>query len=264
MNAVETEPRPARAPAPMDVRLFTIPGSHPGTAVQLMLERKGIEHRRTDLLPVLSWVVLRARRFPGVRVPAIEIDGRRVQGSREIARELERLVPEPPLFPADPDRRAAVEEVERFGDEDFQQAVRRVLLWALRQDTAPFASFAEGSRIGIPIGLAVRTAGPFVALDARSVGADEAGAREAISGLPAMLGQIDSWISAGVLGGEQPNAADFQVATCLRLAMSLDDLRPAIEHRPAGELALRVVPDYPGRIPPVLPAAWLEPLRPSA
>jgi hypothetical protein len=43
--------------------------------------------------------------------------------------------------------------------------------------------------------------------------------------------------------------------------MSLDDLRPAIEHRPAGELALRVVPDYPGRTPSTLPPAWLEPLR---
>jgi len=261
MSAVEAATRPTRTPTPMDVRLFTIPGSHPGTAVRLMLEHKGIEHRRTDLLPVLSWVVLRAQRFPGKRVPAIKLDGRRIQGSREIARELDRIEPEPPLFPADPDRRAAVEEAERFGDEDLQQATRRILLWALRQDTAPFASFAEGSRIGIPIGLAVRTAGPFVAIDARSVGADEASVRDAISDLPTMLGRIDDWIAEGVLGGERPNAGDFQIATCLRLAMSLDDLRPAIEHRPAGELALRVVPRYPGRIPPVLPAAWLEPLR---
>jgi hypothetical protein len=43
--------------------------------------------------------------------------------------------------------------------------------------------------------------------------------------------------------------------------MSFDDLRPAIERRPAGKLALRVVPHYPGRVPPVLPAAWLEPLQ---
>ena len=43
--------------------------------------------------------------------------------------------------------------------------------------------------------------------------------------------------------------------------MTLDDLRPAIEGRPAGELAKRVVPDYPGHAPPILPAAWLEPLR---
>jgi hypothetical protein len=55
------------------------------------------------------------------------------------------------------------------------------------------------------------------------------------------------------------NRPDFQVATCLRLAMSLDDLPPAIEHRPGGEQALPVGPDYPGRIPPVLQETWLEP-----
>ena len=85
--------------------------------------------------------------------------------------------------------------------------------------------------------------------------------RHDIAILPEMLQRIDDWIAEGVLGGEELNAADFQLAPSLRLAMSLDDLRPAIESRPAGELALRVVPDYPGRVPAVLPAAWLEPLR---
>ena len=75
-----------------------------------------------------------------------------------------------------------------------------------------------------------------------------------------MLDRIDDWIAEGVLGGEELNAADFQIASNLRLAMSLDDLR-AIENRPAGELALRVVPNCPGRTPPVLPKAWQEPLR---
>lgn len=269
MTAAEAERIPASRnganaeSAPIDVRLFTIPGSHPGTAARLMLEHKGIEHKRTDLLPVASWVVLRALRFPGVRVPALKIDGRRVQGSRQVALELERVAPEPPLFPADPEHRSAVEEADRFGDEDLQQTVRQILLWMLRKDTAPFASYAEGAKIGIPIGLAVRTAGPFVALDARSVDASDENVRRGIAILPEMLQRIDDWIAEDVLGGEELNVGDFQVATCLRLAMSLDDLRPAIEGRPAGELALRVVPDYPGRIPPTLPAAWLEPLRSS-
>ena len=67
-----------------------------------------------------------------------------------------------------------------------------------------------------------------------------------------------------MLDGEQLNAADFQIAPSIGLAMTLDDLRPAIERRPAGELAKRVVPDYPGKTPPILPAAWLEPLRGAA
>ena len=45
--------------------------------------------------------------------------------------------------------------------------------------------------------------------------------------------------------------------------MTLDDLRPAIEGRPAGELARRIVPNYPGKTPPILPPAWLQVLRSS-
>jgi glutathione S-transferase len=105
------------------------------------------------------------------------------------------------------------------------------------------------------------TAGPFIALDGRANEASDVNVRDDISILPGLLQRVDDWIAEGVLGGEQLNAADFQIAPSLRLAMSLEDLRPAIENRPAGELALRVVPNYPGRTPPVLPADWLEPLH---
>jgi hypothetical protein len=40
-----------------------------------MLEYKGIGYERTDLLPVVSWVVLKALRFPGLTVPALRTQG---------------------------------------------------------------------------------------------------------------------------------------------------------------------------------------------
>ena len=47
--------------------------------------------------------------------------------------------------------------------------------------------------------------------------------------------------------------------------MTLEDLRPQIEDRPAGELAMRVVPDYPGDAPPVLPPpGWSRCAQPAA
>ena len=113
----------------MNARLYSIPASHPAFAARLMLEHKGIAYRRTDLMPAVSKLVLRAVGFPGVTVPALKIDGAKVQGSRPIARELERLVPEPPLFPADPEQRAAVEAAERFGDEELQHPIRQILWW---------------------------------------------------------------------------------------------------------------------------------------
>lgn len=229
-----------------------------------MLEYKGINYKRIDLPPGIHWFVLKALRFPGVTVPAITVDGKRIQGSREISRELERIKPEPQLFPANADHRAAIFEAERFGDEELQQPVRRILLRSMRESTAPLVSYLEGSKVGVPHSLVARTAGPLVALDARHNEATDANVRRAIAALPGLLERIDGWIADGLLGGETLNAADFQIAPSLRLAMSLDDLRPAIENRPAGQLALRVVPEFPGRTPPALPAPWLEALRARA
>ncbi|HEX2707835.1 MAG TPA: glutathione S-transferase N-terminal domain-containing protein, partial [Solirubrobacterales bacterium] len=248
----------------MDARLFVIPASHPSIAAELMLDQKGIAYKRTDLLPVISKGVLRMVGFPGITVPALKIDGSKVQGSRRIARELDRLRPEPPLFPSDPEKRRAVEEAERFGDEELQPPMRQILWWAIKRDKAPLRSYSEGAKLGLPISLAMKTAAPIVALSARFNEADDDHVRRGLAELPAMLQKIDDWIAAGVLGGEQLNAADFQIAPSLGLAMTLDDLLPAIESRPAGALAKRVVPNYPGHTPPILPAAWLEPLRAPA
>jgi len=245
----------------MSARLFVIPASHPAIAAELMLAHKGIAYKRTDLLPVISKGALRALGFPRQTVPALKIDGAKVQGSRQIARELERLRPEPSLFPADPERRAAVEEAERFGDEELQHPIRQILWWTLKQDKAPLRSYSEGAKIGLPIGLAMKTAAPIVALSAHFNEATDDNAREGLAALPALLDRVDAAIAAGTLNGEQLNVADFQIAPSIGLAMTLDDLRPAIEGRPAGALAKRVVPDYPGKTPPILPAAWLEPLR---
>lgn len=245
----------------MEARLFVIPASHPSVAAQLMLAHKGIAYKRTDLLPVISKGVLRVAGFPGITVPALKVDGRRVQGSREIARELDRLQPEPALFPAEAEKRAAVEEAERWGDEVLQPPMRQILWWAIKRDKEPLRSYSEGAKLGLPISLAMKTAAPIVALSARFNEADDEHVRRGLAEMPAMLDKVDAWIAAGILDGEELNAADFQIAPSLGLAMTLEDLRPAIEGRPAGALAKRVVPDYPGKTPPILPPAWLQQLR---
>jgi glutathione S-transferase len=245
----------------MKARLYVIPASHPSIAAELMLEHKGVPYKRTDLLPVISKGVVRAAGFPGVTVPALSRDGEKIQGSRQIARELERLRPAPPLFPDEPEQRAAVEEAERFGDEELQHPVRQLLWWSIKRNREPLRSYSEGARIGMPIGLAMKTAAPIVALSARFNEASDENARRALEKLPALLDKVDGWIESGVLNGERPNAADFQIAPSIGLAMTLDDLRPAIENRPAATLARRLVPNYPGKMPPVLPAEWLAPLR---
>jgi glutathione S-transferase len=242
-------------------RLYVIPASHPSIAVALMLEHKGIAYKRSDLFPVMSKGIVRALGFPGKTVPALKIEGRKLQGTREISRELDKLQPEPALFPADPEKRAAVEEAERFGDEELQHPIRQITWWAIKKDSSTLRSYSEGAKLGIPIGLAVRTAAPIVALSARFNEATDENVRRDLAALPGLLDQVDAWVEAGVLGGEQLNAADFQIAPSIALAMTYDDLRPSIESRPAGKLALRVAPNYPGKSPPILPPAWLQQLR---
>jgi glutathione S-transferase len=243
-----------------EAKLYVIPGSHPSRSVMLMLERKGIPYRRVDLMPVISKGALRALRFHGNTVPALKLDGDRIQGSQEIARELDRIKPDPPLLPSDPKQRAKVEEAEAWGD-TFQHNPRQLSWWAFKHNRAPLRSYSEGARLGIPVGLAVKTAGPIVAAAARLNQASDENVKADLAELPADLDRIDGWIKDGVMGGDEPNAADFQIAPTLRLAMTFDDLRPAIEKRPAGELAMRIVPDFAGQFPPVFPAEWLEPLR---
>jgi glutathione S-transferase len=221
-----------------------------------MLEHKGIDYRRVDLIPALHKPLLRPLRFPGNTVPALRIDGKRIQGSLNIARALDELHPEPPLFPSDPGRRAAVEEAERWGDEVLQPVPRRLAWWALRRDRSQVRSFLEGSRLGIPLGLAARTAAPLIWISARLNRADDEAVRTDLEALTGMLDSVDGWIAEGILNSDERNAADFQIATSVRLLMCFDDLRPEIAARPAGRLAMRVCPEFPGQIGPVLGAIW--------
>lgn len=248
----------------MKVRLYTIPGSHPGVAVQLMLKRKGIEFKRTDLFPVISRGIVRMLGFPGQTVPALKIDEERVQGSRNIARELERLRPEPALFPSDPEKRAAVEEAERFGEEELQHPIRQIIWWAFQRDKSPLGSYSEDANLGVPIGLAVSTAAPILALEKRIHKATDETVRANLAAFEELLDQVDAYIAAGTLDGEELNVADFQIGPSIRLAMTMQDLRPLIEARPAGQLAKRVQPQIAGDFPPIFPPAWLEPLRGAA
>jgi glutathione S-transferase len=244
--------------------LYVIPGSHPAIAARRMLEHKGIPYKRVDLMPVISRGVLKALRFPGVTIPSLRIDGRKLTGSREISRALDDVKPEPPLFPSDPARRAQVEEAERWGEQALSDATRRIFWNAVKRDRQSLASYVGDAKLGVPVGLAVATASPIIAAEKRIHGIDDETVRGDLAAFPGFLDEIDGWIAEGLLGSDEPTAADFQIAAGVGLAMTLQDLRPAIAARPAGEHSKRIVPDYPGDVPPVLPAEWLEPLRATA
>jgi glutathione S-transferase len=110
----------------MHLRLYIVHGSHPCVAVEKELTMKGLSYEVTEWPPPLHAPIQKA--LFGVRTaPALKIDGEKLSGSRAIMRRLDQIVPEPPLYPADPSARAKVEEAERWGDEMFQPVARELI-----------------------------------------------------------------------------------------------------------------------------------------
>jgi len=238
-------------------KLYSQPGSHPCAAVEAALALKSIDYDLVDLLP-LSQVLIGPLRYGASTVPGMRIGGERIAGSRAIMRRLDQLAPEPPLLPAPGEEAyARVLEVERWGDEVFQSVPRRLIDAAFLRRPSAMESYAADRKLPLPRPL-LRPAMPLTArLMALRNGARDESAREDLAALPRQLDRIDGWIADGLLGGEQPNAADLQIGCTIRLLMSIADVRPLIAGRPAAQLT-RYFPPMAGEVPTgVLPAGWL-------
>jgi glutathione S-transferase len=231
-----------------------------------MLEHKGISYRRVDLPAGLHPLALQLHGFRGNAapfrtidnrphrvlaladrmgtVPALLLEGNRVMTNRDIARFLDDIQPDPPLFPAEPHRRLAVEEAERWGDEVLQMAARRLLLAAMLRGPDGIVNHGEDGRLG-PLISRHETArfavARFVARFAFAVNARSE--NDLLATLPGLLGRIDAWIEAQVLNGEHMHAADFMIVTSLALLCYRPDVRAVLERRPAIQLLDRVLPE---------------------
>jgi glutathione S-transferase len=240
----------------VEARLYVLGLSHPSWTARLMLERKGIDARVTTLVSGMHPPVLRAAGFRENTVPALKLDGRRIQGSIDIARALEDAVPDPPLYPADPAQRRAVEQAEQWGESILQPVPRRLIRQALTHSPALRRFIAADSRMPFP-GAVGPTLIPLAKIFARSVGASDERAWVDISELPERLDHVDELIAAGTIGGPEPNAADFQIGTTVRMLSAFPELRSLVMDRPAGGLARRILPEYPD-FPESFPADWLR------
>src|SRR3954452_2736226 len=234
----------------MGIKLYGTKPSPPTHSVRLMLEAKGLDYEPVWLLPGLHPILLRTRGFSGGTVPAIKIDGRKVQGSRAISRALEEIKPEPPLFPDDPQRRARVEEAERWGDEVLQDVPRRIVRWLSVH--RPETRVMIAKEIGVPLPrFAAWINAPTARRMANKVDSDQE-IGNAVSAVPAALDVVDELIARGLIGGEVPNAADFQIATSVRALLTVRDLDRATKGRPAADHAMRLVPEFGNDFPPGL------------
>ncbi|MCC6752158.1 MAG: glutathione S-transferase family protein [Deltaproteobacteria bacterium] len=104
----------------MKLRLYDWAPSPFCLKVRAILDYKGLAYERVPLLSQGGRHLLGIRRRGRVgKVPALEVDGRLVVDSTDIAEELERLAPEPTIYPAGPRERALSHAIEEWADESL-------------------------------------------------------------------------------------------------------------------------------------------------
>ena len=247
-------------------RLYVIPGSHACRAAMLMLEHKRIPYRLVTLPTGTHSLIVRLLGFAGHATPIRSVDGHvhsalalldrlgtvpalalgdeRVQTNRRIARHLDALEPEPPLFPADARARAAVEDAEAWGDEALQMAARRLALAAGARGLDELHDRGNSGRLGALLSKYEHKRIADVRVAARIAFRANAQSEQLLLGeLPSMLDRIDAWIASGVLGGDALYAADFIIAPSLALLCYRRELSEQIEARPAGAFMNRLLPE---------------------
>ncbi len=245
-------------------KLYVVHSSHPCETVKRALAMKGIPYKTVEWL-IPTHPVMQRLRFGKRTVPGFKLDGgEKISGSRAILRRLDELVPDPPLLPADAGAREAVLEAERWGEEDLQATVRRIVWAALKRRPGAIPSYQEASglpRLPRPV---VKVVAPAVIAIERAINdASDEPVRAALRSLPADLDRIDGWLADGVLGGPaDPNAADLQIGASLRLLATVGDVRPLLAGRPCEALATGLFADFPGDVPAgAYPPDWLPAVR---
>ncbi|HEX8208511.1 MAG TPA: glutathione S-transferase family protein [Solirubrobacteraceae bacterium] len=248
-----------------DYTLYVIPGSHACRAAILMLEHKGLPYRVVEFVTLTHPVMSRLHGFDaggetriagrhrtlGIRlgdrlgtVPGLKADGRRISTNRGIARFLDERHPDPPLLPADPAQRAAVEEAEAWANEHLQMQARRILGISAARDPERFSRDVGDGRMGYLLYRSERVRRLIIPrILTRVFAVKRREDDELLDDLRAMLDRIDAWIEQGVIGGEQPNAADLMIAPSLALILYRPDVRPLFEGRPALALVDRFLPE---------------------
>ena len=229
--------------------LYVIHGSHPCASVEAGLRLKGLAYQTVYLQFGLSQFT-QALRFGKRTVPGLVVGPQKVSGSRLIMRALDGLAPGAQLVPADPDLRAAIDEADLWGDDVLQHQVRWIAVDAVRRE--PSVALAYGSKSAPPLPAAA-IPGATKALfttEMKALGQSPEQVRdEYVPALRGHLDHVDALIADGVLGGQEVNVADCQVAGSIRLLQTFEDLREAIDARPCGKLARRLVPEYDGSMP---------------
>jgi glutathione S-transferase len=251
----------------MTVVLYWMSISHPSQVARAMLDLKGVEYEVVDVVPLNQRIHLRLAGFRGGTVPALKLDGQRIQGSRPIAHALDERWAQPPLFPADPAQRARVEEAERWGEEQLQPIPRRLFRYGVARNSELRRWVVRAQHLPIPE-VTAQAIRPAVEWYVRTVEADgrratEAGVRADLAALPALLTHVDRLMDDGTVTLDPPNAATLQIMASVNLMGRFADLAELVGSHACAAPARKLFPRYRAELPRFLDPEWLEPVSQS-
>jgi glutathione S-transferase len=231
--------------------LHVLAPSHPCRAASAALSLKGLEYERVEFVPGAHVEQMKA--IYGEHnhtVPGLLVDGEPVHGSRAIFSRLDELVAEPSLYPSE-----EIREADRWGDAELQDLGRRLPWGALYFRPEALGTFGGSGPLDGP---GTDFAIGFVRGTWKYHGITAARLQEDLAALPALLAHVEELAARGVIGGEQPNAADLQIGSTLRILLTLADLRPLLRGSEGERIANSCFPDYPGEVPAgAFPAGWV-------
>ena len=189
--------------------------SHYNEKARWALDYKRFPHVRRSVLPGLHvarilWLTRQKA------VPVLVVEGNPIADSTRIIEALERLQPDPPLYPADPDAKRRALMLEDFFDEELGPHLRRALFHAV----LPFTDYASDLmatgtsaatrrlyRIAFPVTRAV------MRMDMRI---DDASAAYGVEKTRAALDRIAAELQpSGYLVGDRFTVADLTAAALL-------------------------------------------------
>jgi glutathione S-transferase len=166
-------------------------------------------------------------------------DGRRAQGTRELPRVLDELVPEPRLVPDDP--RAL--EAERWADDVLQQWARRMVASGGARDSDALAGRGAHGRLGVLLTRHERPRRTVARAVLKAFRVTKEQLRDDRERTGEILDRVDAWIAEGVLDGDQLRSPDLAIASSLALVEYIVALQPELRRRPLMELVERVFSD---------------------
>ena len=162
---------------------------------------------------------------------------------------LDDVVEERPLFPREAAARRAVQEAERWGHAELQPVPRRIFRWAMANDPELRRWLASEILRWPAPRLAALSGKPIARWMAALSAASETAVRNDIRSIPAKLDRVDELLAGGTIGGEAPNAADFQILSTVRVMLEFTRLAHLAEDRPCAAAARRLFARWDGPVP---------------